>query len=324
MSRRPFTLYWSSLATYEDCPQKFLWGRGWGNIDLGNGPGRRKTVPVKKSEHHAVMGVAIQYAIERFYNDELWKTMDHASLKNRLVELADEMFRIELTKRYVDWRVIDGGRSEIEKLVRDAVMGYMVTMKHHRLLGPYARAEVEMLGYANSATPVGGRADVMIRRDDTGTTILDGKNSKRYKDQKTKKYTVTYTDPDQLRWYALLFYLIHKKRVDRLGFVYYRYPYGMPIDGETSMDTGEIEDGVDWVEYTMDDLNGLASRAIDATASIDAGNFEPRPTPKTCGFCDYESVCPQRIAQKESNRRSPRVITGIDLIPGGVSTFSMD
>lgn len=321
--RAPFTLYWSSLALYEDCPQKFLWSKGWRTIDIGHGLGRKKPLPVKKSEHHAILGIAIQYAIERFYNDELWRTLDPETLKRRLLELADETFRVELARKYVDWYAA-GSRDDLEKLIHDAVMGYMRTLKHHRLLGPYAKAEVELLGYANKYTPVGGRADMIIRREDTGITILDGKNSKRYKDPKTGKYTLTYTDPDQLRWYALLFYLTYQKMVDRLGFVYYRYPYGTRILDDKGEDTGEIESGVDWVPYTKEDLKGLAARAIDAVKKMDKERFDANPSPQGCKFCDYESVCPQRQTQKEANRRTPRVQTALEMkAENGITTFSM-
>lgn len=314
---------------YEDCPQKFLWAKGWPTIDLGYGLGKRKPIPIKKSEHHAILGISIQWAIERFYNDSLWLVLDPITLKKRLLDLADEIFRVELSKKYVDWREVGDrmdGREGLEKLIRDAIMGYMRTLKQHRLLGPYAKAEVEMLAYVNKYTPIGGRADMIIRREDTGVTILDGKNSKRYKDPKTGKYTLTYTDPDQLRWYALLFYLTYKKMPDRLGFIYYRYPYGTPIVSENVMEGDEIEEGVDWVAFTMDDLKGLAKRAVDAMKAIDREKFAPNASPQNCKFCDYETVCPERMAQKESNRRGPRVTT-LDLgimKKDGDSTFTMD
>ena len=325
MARRPYTLYWSSLGLYETCPQKFLWSKGWGEIDVGGGTGRKKPVPKKRSEHHAILGIAIQWAIENFYNSELWRTLDPETLKKRLLELADEIFRIELAKKYVDWREA-GDRGELEKLIRDAVMGYMRTMKQHRFLGPYAKAEVELLGYIDKYTPIGGRADLIIRREDTGITILDGKNSKRYKDPKTGKYTLTYTDPDQLRWYALLFFLTYKKLVDRLGFVYYRYPYGTPIVGDDGMDTGEVEHGVDWVSFTKEDLKGLAARAVAAMKGMDREKFDANPSPQGCKFCDYETVCPQRLAQKAANSHGPRKTTlelGLNL-KDGIATFSMD
>ena len=68
-----YTLYWSSLTMFEACAQQYLWERGWGTIDLGAGPGKGKPKPLRKSRHHAVMGIVIQAVIERFYNDELYK-----------------------------------------------------------------------------------------------------------------------------------------------------------------------------------------------------------------------------------------------------------
>lgn len=321
---RQFTLYWSSLDRYESCPQGFLWGRGWGAIDVGGGPGRRKPKPYKKSEHHPVMGTVIQAVIERFYNDELWKFLKKAELKARLVDLCVKEFDLELARRFVDWRQAPR-KSDMMEIIQDGVMGYMRTLKAQKLLGPYSRAEVDLIGYIDKYNPIGGRADTVIRRDDTGITIIDGKNSRRYKDGKGG--LMTYTDPDQLRWYALCFYLSHSRMPDRVGFVYYRYPHGATVldaDGNPVLDDdgNEVkEEGVEWVEFTKDDLKGLAQRGLDARKGMDKEKFDAQPHWKTCRFCDYESVCPEREAQKAKNRRKPKNVdeqldgvTGIQVI----------
>ncbi len=297
---KPFTLYWSSLALFEGCPQQFLWSKGWGTIDLGRGPGRGKQRPVKKSEHHAVLGTVIQYVIERFYNDELWRTLPPQQLRDTLLDIAEQSLKLEIARRFVDWRLAPP-MEELRQIIRDGVMGYMRTLKAHMLLGPYARAEVEMLGYVDQDTPIGGRADMIIRRDDTGVTILDGKNSKRYKDGKNGY--ATYTDPDQLRWYALLYYMDKQVLPDRLAFVYFRYPAGMPILDEEGQPTGETETGVTWVPCTLEDVKGLAQRAVKARQAMEKELFEATPHWKQCKFCDFETICQQRQDQKESNRR---------------------
>jgi len=302
MSRK-FTLYWSSLAMYEGCPQQFLWTKGWGAIDVGGGPGKGKPIPLQKSEHHAVLGTVIQAVLERFYNDELWRLLKPEQLRARLLELADENLKLELARRFVDWR-LSPPMDELRQTIKDGILGYMKTLKAHMLLGPYAKAEVELLGYVNKYTPVGGRADVIIRRDDTGVTILDGKNGKRYKDGKGG--WITYTDPDQLRWYAMLFYLCHQRMPERLGFVYYRYPYGASVLDADGNPTEEKEPGVVWVSYTKDDLKGLALRAVEARKAMDREHFAPVPSYKQCKFCNYESVCPERQAQREEHKRTPR------------------
>lgn len=304
MVRKKFTLYWSSLAMYEGCPQQFLWSKGWGAIDVGGGPGRKKPKPVQKSEHHAAMGTVIQAVIEDFYNEELWRLLGPEQLRERLLELSEESLNLELTKRYIDWRM-SPPVDEMRQVIKDGVLGYMQTLKAHMLLGPYARAEVELLGYVNKYTPVGGRADTIIRRDEEplkGVTIIDGKNGKKYKDNKGG--WMTYTDPDQLRWYAMLFYLSYHKLPDRVGFAYFRYPAGDPVFDYDGNPTNEKEPGVVWVPFTMDDLKGLAQRASTARKAMDKEKFDANPSWRQCKFCDYETVCPQRQAQKKANRRN--------------------
>jgi len=300
---KSFTLYFSSFKMYENCSQQFLWTKGWGNIDLGRGPGRGKARPVKRSEHHAVMGTAIQAVIELFYNEELWRLLPPDQLRDRLLELAIKETDLEIAKRYIDWRQAIP-LEEMRQLIRDGVMGYIRTLKAQMFLGPYAKSEVELLAYINKWNPVGGRVDMIIRRDDTGITILDGKNGKRYKDGKGG--WMTFTDPDQLRWYAMLFYLCYQKLPDRLGFVYFRYPAGDPVLDLEGNPTGEKEEGVTWVPFSMDDLKGLAQRAVDCRKGLEKEQFEANPSWKQCKFCDFETVCPERMAQKESNRRKPR------------------
>ncbi len=291
---RKFTLYWSSLDRYEKCPQMFLWSRGWGAIDVGGGPGRRKPRPLKDSKHHALMGIVIAAVMEDFYNHELWK--EPKGLQQRLTELTERKFTHELGRMHIDWRRAPS-REKMLKVCIEGILGFLRTLKEHRLLGPYARSEVDLVAYINKYNPIGGRADAIIRREDTGITIIDGKNS---------QHKGKYTDPDQLRWYALCFYQAYKQMPKRLGFVYYRYPFGAPILDEDGKDTGETETGVDWVEFTMDDIKGLAKRAVDVRKAMDKEKFAPTPTPKICRFCDYETVCEARQIQKEGNRRKPK------------------
>jgi len=314
---RDFTLYYSPFATFEDCPQKFLFSKGWGAIDVGGGPGKPKPKPVKKTEHHAVLGTVIQAALERFYNDELWKLLDPQPLRDRLLEIAEDNFKIEIARRYIDWRVAPS-QDEMRTLINNGILGYMRTLKAHRLLGVWNKAEMDLVGYVNKYTPVGGRPDVIIRRDDDpfkGVTIIDGKNSKRYKDGKGG--WMTYTSEDQLRWYAMLFYICYKQMPDRVGFCFYRYPHGDPVLDMDGNPTGDTESGVDWVSCSKEDIKGLAQRAVDARKLMDKEKFEARPDPKICRFCEWETVCPQRQAQKESNRRTPKE----DTILGGAQGF---
>jgi len=283
---KPFTLYWSNFKRFEECPQKFLWYSGWGNINLGAGAGKSKPKPVQPSEHHMLMGNVIQKVIELMYNRELWKKPK--TLNNVLERITDQQFEFELAKSYIDWK-LSPPKIDLYETCVNGIFGYLKTLKAHRLIGGYARSEVDLVAYINKWVSIGGRVDMLIRREDTGVSILDGKNSK----AKNK-----HLDPEQLRYYALCFYLSYNQLPDRLGWVYFRYPYGME-----NKKTGEIEQGVEWIPFTMEDLKGLAQRAVDARRSMHKEHFGPTPTPSVCRWCDYETVCPPRLEQKAFNAR---------------------
>lgn len=288
-----FTLYWTSLERFENCPQSFLWYRGWGNIDLGGGPGRRKPKPDERSEHHALIGTVTHGALEALYNEELWK--DPKSLIERLREKIHKLFELEVKRRFIVWHEAPT-RQEMLQMCEEWAVKYLQTLKHQSLLGSYARSEEELIAYINKYTPIGAKVDAVIRRGDTGVTLLDFKTSRRFKDRKGKPFF--YTNPDQLRWYALCFRLAYGKLPDRLGFVYLRYPHGHIFGPEEPPSTG-----VSWVPFTVEDLRGLADRAIEARSQMDRENFPANPDPKGCRFCDYLSVCPQRQAQIAENRK---------------------
>ena len=310
--KRRFVLYWSSMRQYENCPQSFLWSHGWGTIDCGGGLGRRKPKPVERSAHHAVMGIVLANFWEWLYNDEEWK--HPVGMLNRLLAKARKDFSRLCVDKFIDWRLAPSW-DEMLDVIEAGIQGYIKTMRANKLLGPYAKSEVDLTCYVDQWTPIGGRADLIFRRPDTGITILDGKNSRRYKDRKTGGW-MTYTDPDQLRWYALCFYLAYKKMVDQIGFVYFRYPYGqerLDADGDPIPEVDEngiptglnvAETGVDWVSFDRDDLKGIATRAKDAMRAISRENFPANPGPTQCKFCDYETCCPERIAQRTANRRT--------------------
>lgn len=320
---RPFTLYWTSLDMYEKCPQMFLWSRGWGAIDCGGGPGRSKPRPLEDSKHHALMGIVLAAVIEDFYNDELWRMSN--GLKERLEELTRKKFLFELGRTHIDWRKAPS-QDEMLRVCSDGAVNFVKTLKKHKLLGSYARSEVDLVGFIDKWNPIGGRADIVFMRPDTGVTILDGKNSQEHWDRQNNR-PIFYTDEDQLRWYALCYYYAYRKMPDRLGFVYFRYPDGYTWEEEAARyrqetelgpthawkikvaefyETREPSEGVKWVDFTRDDLKGLAARAVEARKGMNKERFPATPSPSNCRFCDFETVCPQRQAQKEDNRSKKR------------------
>lgn len=241
------------------------------------------------------MGQVIGKALECLYNDKLW--MNPKTLPETLEALVTREFKLALNdpKNFIDW-----GRSpskdDLLQTCKNGILGYLKTMKANRLLGPYAESEKNLTGWLDKYTPIAGRPDLILRRDDTGVLILDGKNS---------KTPGKYTNPDQLRWYALCFYLAYHVLPDRLAFCYFRYPEGTTPPGHP---VGEPWTGLVEVPVVKEDLKSLAHRAKETYKAISREMFDPTPSPKTCEFCDFETVCDARIQQKAMNakKRQPQ------------------
>jgi hypothetical protein len=286
---KPKPIYWSQLHTYADgCPLQALWNYGFADIDLGDGLGRSKPKPLpRKSEHHAVLGKVIGKVFENFYNNEWWKAP--ASVHRLLLEDLDVQFLAQLGKATVDYKQM--AQSEMFDICKNGILGYLHTFKAHRLVGGYAKSEVVFRGHLDKNTEIGGRVDLVFSREDTGVTIMDGKNSKRYKDG-------FWIDEDQLRLYALCYQLQFAKPVDRLGFIFFRYPYGQDVLGDDGKPTGEKETGVQWVDFDQPTLKILADKARDTISSMRKHQFDAKPSNDNCKLCDYEACCPARQAQK--------------------------
>lgn len=291
MTNKYRTMYWSHFQNYTKCPQKYLWTKGWPGIDLGAGPGKKKPVTMKRSEHHALMGIVIQGVLEDFYNEGLWKILKGKELERDLARRTVNAFEDRLEKSYINWSE-SPSKKELKRVCLEGVLNFLKTLKHNRLLGSYARSEVEVMAFIDDTTPIGGRIDFLIKKGED-ILILDGKNSKQKK----------YVDPDQLVFYALLFLLAYKKIPTKVGFVFFRYPYGTPIEGSE-----EVESGVDWHEIDKDKLKGMAQRIVTAKWGMVNQEFDPNPSPQNCRFCDYENQCDARKTQKAYNRknRKPR------------------
>jgi hypothetical protein len=293
-------LYWSSYDCYAKCPQRFLWRYGDPTIDLGAGLGKPKPGAKQTSDHWRIMGHTIQYAVERIYNDFLWQRLvspdpDERWSQRKLAETLKDIVVRDLERRldngYIEWRWAPTPK-EMQLTCIKGIIGYLKTMKANHLVGDWARAEKKYVAYLKSV-PIAARVDVILRRDNPdgplpGITILDGKNS---------KHKGTYTSPDQLRFYALVYYLAHGRLPDQMGFVYYRYPYGTPLK------EGGIDSGVDWVPVDRDDIKGLAQKILDTRRNITAKAFEANPVPADCKWCEWEDLCAPRQAQKRANRK---------------------
>ena len=296
---RAKNLYWSHIYTMRQCPQKYLWSYGHPDFDLGNGKGKRKPLPSeseRSSEHNKLMGSVLSKVVEDLYNENLWMKLNKSELANELVERArEEFYRLE-QKMYCLWTYLT--REEALNVCEEGARNVIHIMVDNRLLGEENKSELRMSPNVNKYVNVCGIADLVFKNHE-GWHIYDGKNA---------MTPMKYENNDQLIWYALCFYLQYGEMPKSLGFFYFRYPKNNP-PSTSGCDTEDWK-GVVQVDFDLEDLKRLAKEAVETSKAIKYGNFEANPVPKQCNFCDYQFVCPERIAHREANaskrKRKPK------------------
>lgn len=295
--------YWSHYEAFYNCPQKYLYQYGHPEIDLGYGLG--KPVPrVKTSEHHAIMGTAVAAAVEEFYEGSLWK--DPGTARQKCVEIAIAKLHSELEspRTFIEWDTNKTGKwwlsppiADLERQVRESTSNFVDIVKETKLLGSFMRSEMDLKGYLGEI-PLAGRPDLVIENQNLGLAVVDGKNSG----------TIgRYTNPDQLRWYAIVYELVHGFRPKRLFFMYFRFPPG----SKTPYDNWNGLAEVDASDESIEKLKAGISQFQD---SVNEKMFTATPSYGTCRFCDFNSICP---ATKYAENKSVEIVSGVQY-PNGL------
>ena len=266
----------------------------------------------------SIFGSVIGAVFEDFYNMRLWKAPEPRAAVYARVEPNLTKVLHEETTTTSEWRKAgvllwrgDGegqspkglyaDRAELEADIRDAVGRGISAIKHDRLLGPRADAEVK-LDYTVKGHKLGGRADFIIKRVRFhDLCIIDGKGSK-WRDK--------YVDLRQLLWYGMLYKLRTGEVPDKLGYLFWKF---------------SPPESLDWMDFSPEDLDemlatvlatikkiGELKASLPASPSFEAARkvFMPIADTKAkreakeqaCRFCVYatEAVCPGglKVAKK--------------------------
>jgi hypothetical protein len=288
--------YWSHYEAFYNCPQKYLYQYGHKEIDLGLGLG--KPLPRKKSsEHHAIMGTAIAAAVEEFYEKSLWK--DPKTAREKTIAVAVEALHRELAKprTFMEWDTEKTGQwwlsppvEDLERQLRESTNNFVEIVKEEKLLGGFMRSEMDLKAMLGNI-PLAGRPDLVIENDRLGLAVIDGKNSG----------TVgRYTNPDQLRWYAIVYEQVHRVRPQRLFFTYFRFPPGSKVP-KYNVWTGLVE-----VDASEDTIQALKVEIEGFQQAIHEKRFTATPAYGTCRFCDFHDVCP---ASKYTEQKNSEVLS---------------
>lgn len=289
---------------------------------------KRLTPPGIDDRLGSIFGSVLGRLFERFYNEELYRKDRPRGALDSLVEDTVTAIIREETTTTSSWRkagVIlwkgtgegenpDGmylDRAELEADVRDALARGFSTIKHYRLLGRGARAEVP-LDATIQGHKLGGRADFIMRRVRplNDLIILDGKGS---------KYRDAYVDDRQLLWYSMLYRFHHGELPAKAGFVFWRF------DPPKSISWVDVTpEAVDQVQATVladiariEDLTTKApgrssvEEARQVFLPIVETSKDAEEHKQACRFCPFavEEICPggakvvQKIREETPRRR---------------------
>jgi hypothetical protein len=249
---------------------------------------------------NSLFGSVLGELFEDFYNGGYWR-------KNRRNGLSSEEFLDSRTKdkllqvvkdkkrkgQVIQWKDEDPlatykSKDELLRDLRQGIRSGLASIRFHRLIGKDARAEVKLDGTFHSHR-IAGRADLLMTRipPDEDLVLLDGKGS--------KPHNRKYVDPDQLRWYGMLYRHKFKRLPDKLGFLFWR--------------AGPVE-SIDWLAFCEDDLSELFERVLTVANSVESRLarlesspslssvrkiFRDRPSQSACRFCPYavRKICPE-------------------------------
>lgn len=278
-----YVMRWLYYSEYLACPRKYLWTWGHEEIDLGNGLGNGKTPSDQLSTHESAMGIAIAYAIELFYNNQMWREPSQDKLKEDLRNLVSSKLEEECKNGYINW-LSSPSLEDMKKTCTDGVMNFLKTIKGNRLLTANTKSEIIIRHLIDDEFYIKGTLDILMEKDGH-YNILDGKNT---------KYRQKYLKKDQLLYYALLIYLTEGVLVDKLGWLYYRFPFQEGNPEET---------GVEYIEYNLLDLEILLSKIKMTWENMKAKKFPATPSNFECRFCSFQSACSDRYAPK---KRAPK------------------
>lgn len=262
---------------------------------------------------NTLYGSIVGSLFEDFYEQELWRSRDPKPRK-LVMDLVDKTVQRVIDEeegepgRFISFDPEQGStqytsREELEADVRDSVGRGLDSIKHHRLIGPVARAEIKLDSEVDGHK-LGGRVDFLIRRTKPhrDKIILDGKGS--------KKHTLKYLDWDQLRWYAMLHRERFGKLPDKVGYLLWRFT---PVDSLLwlEFDEATIDEFKAQVLATVVATDALLKKVEGQPADEAIKTFKPRPSQQNCRFCTYavEDLCPRgwAVVERMNARRRATV-----------------
>lgn len=276
-------LSFSKYDTYLACPKKYKY-----QVD-------RITPPQKESKYFALYGILIQKFFEHYTNVYIPNKIEMTTDKIR--SGLDVMWQKILRKEFVNWND-PWVKQTPSQIFEEALTDIVANIKEFDFWESIKSEVSYKIELKKTKDVLNGRIDFIRNLVDGEVEILDGKSTKH----------LDRVDPEQLLFYALLYYLRHKKLPKKLGFLFYRYRIIKYIDFNKD------------ILITFNNKLALAKKAI----RLDK-NFEAKvKLSKVCLWCPYKSICNPYLEKKAANsnkRRKNDIDLGYD---GDILSFGLN
>lgn len=253
-------LSFSKYSTYLGCPRQYKY-----QVD-------RVTPPAPESKYFALYGILIQKFFEDYTNTLLPKNI--VINENTVRNVLEKRWQELLKKEYVNWNDpwVRETPSQIFEEAFSDILENIATFD----FWPNTRSEVTYkINLRNSGDVLNGRIDFIRTLPEGGVELLDGKSTKH----------LDRVDPEQLLFYALMFFLRHKQLPKRLGFLFYRYKI------------------IKYIDFNKDILIAFKNKLALAKKAIKLDRaFEAKVLlSKRCQWCSYKLLCKPYMEKKAAN-----------------------
>lgn len=245
-----------------------------------------KKVTAFEDPRHTFLGNVLDLYFDWFYRYKLYESDWMARLENDL----------SLAINACSDKLLDGGYeefiSETTRKCLDLIPKDISALKKYGLVAPRVDTQYDLeliYDHPKRAFPIHflGMADFIYFHNNQDIRIFDGKAS---------KYRHKNVHVEQLKLYALLFYLKHHKIVAQMGFIYWSFPHN-PID---------------YIYLESDDFRSMLDSCYAVAEKIMDREFNPKPAGH-CYICPYASQCKSGQEQRKRSKKN-LIVVGDDFM----------
>lgn len=258
-----------SWKDYKECPKKYFLK----NIE-------KKQPPITPNDYFKLYGKLVEKFFEYFCN--LWRFnmpyMPPEEIKFKLNKIYEDLLRVS----NVDWSGV-GVKETKESLFEQACKDVCAIMdSHNQNYFLNTKAEVTIEVNTKFEADLVGRLDFLHFDAITNNPLIfDGKG--------TNKVGKNIND-DQVLFYALLYNTHFKVIPEYIGFFYYRFNLYVPVD---------------FNEVILNEFR--AKLSLDIKQMLADKEFKATPSPKSCKYCDYKTICQECIDDQKTRKRPSKV-----------------